>query len=116
MWHVLIIEDEPLVAMDLQEMLADAGATSFDFAATESEAVAAAMRRTPDIITSDVKLLEGTGPAAVETIYRERGEVPVLFITASPEACEPCNPPGRILPKPVDRAAITDAFREATRH
>jgi CheY-like chemotaxis protein len=116
MCHVLIIEDELLVALDLQDILTAAGATSFDFAATEAEAVDLAMRHMPDIITSDVKLLEGTGPAAVDMICRSRGAAPVLFITGSPEACKPCNPPGRILPKPIDREAITAAFREATRH
>ncbi|TZG27338.1 response regulator [Sphingomonas montanisoli] len=115
MYHVLIIEDEPLLALDLQDILSDLGVTSFDFAATENEAIEAARRHAPDIITSDVKLLEGTGPAAVDIIYRERGEIPVLFITATPEACEPCNPPGQILPKPINAARIAIAFRNMTR-
>jgi CheY-like chemotaxis protein len=113
MCHVLIIEDEPLLAMDLQDLLAGAGATSFDFAVTESEAVNAALQRAPDVITSDVTLLEGTGPAAVTRIHRERGDVPVLFITATPEACHPCSPPGQIITKPINRATVIAAFRAA---
>jgi two-component system, response regulator PdtaR len=110
MCHVLIIEDELLIALDLQAILADAGATSFDLAATEKEAVAAACKRAPAFITSDVRLLEGNGPAAVEQIRRACGDVPVLFITATPDACTPCAPPGRILSKPLDRTQITQAF------
>lgn len=47
MCHVLIIEDEPLVAMDLQMTLEEQGAKSFDIAATEAEAVALARAHPP---------------------------------------------------------------------
>ena len=43
MCHVLIIEDEPLVAMLLRELLEDEGATSFSFADTQDSALAAAI-------------------------------------------------------------------------
>ncbi|MEO7240589.1 MAG: response regulator [Sphingomicrobium sp.] len=66
----MIIEDEPLVAMEIQDILAREGATSFEIAATEKDAVAAATANEPHIITSDVKLLEGTGPAAVAEINK----------------------------------------------
>lgn len=45
MCHVLIIEDEPMIAIDLEIVLAKEGATSFDIASTEAEAVAAARAR-----------------------------------------------------------------------
>ena len=51
MCHVLIIEDEVLVAMLIEDTLADVGATSFDIAATENEAVNAAILRPPAFIT-----------------------------------------------------------------
>ena len=64
MCHVLIIEDEPLVAMDVEALLfADNGATSFAFAETERGAVAAALVQRPEFIISDVSLTQGTGPA-----------------------------------------------------
>jgi CheY-like chemotaxis protein len=47
MCHVLIIEDEALVALHLETILADYGATSFSFAETEAEAVRQARRRLP---------------------------------------------------------------------
>ncbi|SDA26987.1 response regulator [Sphingomonas sp. NFR15] len=112
MCHVLIIEDEPLLAFDLQDMLAAAGATSFAFAETEDEAVSEARARRPDVITSDVMLREGTGPRAVAVIVEELGPVPVLFITASPDQCTPCDPPTRILAKPIADEMVRAAFRE----
>jgi len=111
MCHVLVIEDEALVAMMIEDAVLDAGATSVAVAATEREAVEAADRQHPDLITSDVHLLQGTGPAAVATILARHGEVPVLFITATPGDCQPCSPPGVVLAKPVDHADLARRFR-----
>ncbi len=111
MCHVLIIEDEALIALDLQGLLEEYGATSFDFAATEAEAVEAAKARRPDFITSDVKLRTGTGPNAIGIIRSLLGPVPVVFITGTPEACIPCDPTAPIFGKPLHDSAIGDAFR-----
>jgi CheY-like chemotaxis protein len=112
MCHVLIIEDEPLIAMLLREILEDEGATSFAFADTQAGALAAAMSRPPALITSDVRLLAGTGPLAVSAIQKELGDIPVIFITGTPADCHPCNPPGRVLRKPLNHAEFAAAFRE----
>jgi CheY-like chemotaxis protein len=112
MCHVLIIEDEPFLAMTIQEVLEDEGATSFDIAVTQADAVAFAVEKRPDLITSDVRLIEGTGPAAVEEIHRRLGKVPVIFISATPEECRPCDPPGIVLGKPLRLDALERAFRQ----
>ena len=111
MCHVLIIEDEALIALDLQGLLEEHGATSFDFASTEAEAVEAAKARRPDFITSDVKLRVGSGPKAVEVIRELFGPVPVVFITGTPEACICSDPSALVFGKPMKDAAITTAFR-----
>ncbi len=111
MCHVLIIEDEAFMAMDLEQMFEQEGATSFSFAASQDEAVREALERRPDIITSDVTLTEGTGPLAVSIILDAIGPVPVIFITATPDACEPRPPGCEVLSKPFDRDAIARAFR-----
>ena len=107
MCHVLIIEDECVVALHLEGLLSDHGATSFAFAETEDEAVAKARLHRPALIMSDVNLRSGTGPRAVETIQDEMGPLPVIFVTASPEACIPCDPPARVLGKPLHEASIS---------
>lgn len=111
MCHVLIIEDEPLIALDLEDLLRDHGALSFSFAETQHDAVAQSRVHRPDFILSDVWLIEGTGPLAVERIRDELGNIPVIFITATPEVCSPCAPPGMVFRKPLDRPAIGAAFR-----
>jgi CheY-like chemotaxis protein len=116
MCHVLIIEDEVLIALDLQEMLAAAGATSFSFAETEGEALEAARVHRPDVIMSDVMLREGTGPNAVEAIQDEMGPLPVIFITATPESCSPCEPSALVLGKPIMNAAVRAAFMAIAPH
>lgn len=112
MCHVLIIEDHPMIAMLLQDALEDEGATSFSFAATQHDAIALALQYPPTIITSDVNLLEGTGPRAVEQIHRHLGDVPVIFITATPDVCQPCAPPGIVLVKPVNPRQVAAAFHQ----
>jgi CheY-like chemotaxis protein len=116
MAHVLIIEDEPVIADVLRCLLEEEGATSFDLAETEEAAVAAALAHRPDIITSDVKLVAGTGPRAVSTIHDRLGDIPVIFITATPAECKPCNPPGRILCKPIDFGELAKTYHELTGH
>lgn len=113
--HVLIIEDEALIALDLQDLFEANGATSVDIAETQSEAIELARARRPDLICSDVTLRQGTGPMAVEAIRAERGDIPVIFITATPEACLPCPPTARILGKPVRHALVASIFRDLTR-
>lgn len=112
MCHVLIIEDEVLIAMHLETCLSEQGATSFAFATTEEDAVAEARRQPPEMIMSDVKLRIGTGPRAVEVILAELGPIPVIFLTGTPEACQPCEPPSRILNKPLHEPTIVQHFRE----
>lgn len=112
MCHVLIIEDEPLIAMLLQDWLEEEGATSVAVAATEKEAVASALAWPPAVITSDVKLTAGTGPRAVQQIQEELGDVPVIFVTGTPGDCSPCGPSEVILTKPIDREALAAAFHE----
>lgn len=115
MCHVLIIEDEALIALDLQDLLEGEGATSVMIAATQDEAIAAARLQMPDLITSDVTLREGTGPHAVRAIIAELGPVPVIFITATPHACHTVDVPAVILGKPLAYSQITTAFHELAR-
>jgi CheY-like chemotaxis protein len=80
--HALIIEDEPIIALLIEDRLRRLGCASVDFASTEADAVAAALCRRPDLITSDVRLIRGCGIAAVEAI-RGSDYIPVIFITAT---------------------------------
>ncbi|MDE8651451.1 response regulator [Novosphingobium album (ex Liu et al. 2023)] len=112
MCHVLIIEDEWFICEYLKEVAHEAGATSIATAATQDDAVAAARDEPPAIILSDVKLRAGTGPRAVQTIFAEMGSIPVIFITGTPDECQPCDPPAVILGKPVEARRVIETFRQ----
>ena len=114
MCHVLIIEDDALLALDIETLLERHGALSFSYATTERQAVDSAMRRRPDVMTADVRLREGTGPAAVERIISRLGHIPTIFITGTPGECMPCDPPHRVFEKPVNDHHLAAAFREMT--
>lgn len=111
--HALIIEDEPLIAMGVEDTLRDCGFTSFEFAASADEAVAAAARKCPDLITADVQLAPGCGITAVQEICSKR-PVPVIFITGSCDEVRIRMPGEELIEKPfsVDhiRAAIGRTF------
>lgn len=110
MCHVLIIEDDWLIGEHIESVARDSGATSIDRAETEAGAVALALAHPPAIILSDVQLLEGTGPMAVRTIRAHFGPLPVIFITATPDSCQPCDGATAILRKPVTSSEVSHAF------
>jgi two-component system, response regulator PdtaR len=111
MCHVLIIEDDWFIAEHIEEVARDGGATSVDRAETEADAICAAVANPPSVILSDVQLAEGTGPAAVWEIRSRLGPCPVIFITATPEACEPCDYAAAILRKPIAPPEVIRIFQ-----
>ena len=82
---VLIIEDEPIISLDLQSIVKEMGHDVVATATTRDEAVRAARRTGPGLVLADIKLADGSsGIDAVRQILSEL-EVPIVFITAYPE-------------------------------
>lgn len=111
MCHVLIIEDESIIAEILAELVREAGATSIAMAMTQAEAIQAARAQPPGIILSDVQIRAGTGPLAVQAITAEIGAIPVIFITGTPEECHPRDASAVVLSKPVDTPQLMATFQ-----
>ena len=83
--RVLIIEDEPVIASDIEALVRELGHEVLDVAATRSEALEAVARETPGLVLADIQLADGSsGIDAVKDILG-RYDVPVIFITAFPE-------------------------------
>jgi DNA-directed RNA polymerase specialized sigma24 family protein/CheY-like chemotaxis protein len=83
--RVLIIEDEPLIAMDIENMVAEIGHEVVGIATTRSEATELAAKTLPGLVLADVQLADGSsGIDAVNDILKSVN-VPVIFITAYPE-------------------------------
>jgi DNA-binding response OmpR family regulator len=110
--HALIIEDESLIALAIEEALRDCGFTSFDLAVSTEEAVAAASRRCPDLITADVELRPGSGIDAVHSIC-SKVRIPVLFITGSPLKVRTRMPGHALIEKPFSPHDIGTAIKDA---
>jgi two-component system, response regulator PdtaR len=66
--RVLIVEDEGLVALNIQSALADAGFEIVGIVDTEVDAIAAAQKLQPDVIVMDIVLREGSGIAAARSL------------------------------------------------
>jgi CheY-like chemotaxis protein len=83
--RVLIIEDEPIIAMDLENLLVELGHEVVAKAATRDEAVAMARAKRPGLVLADINLGEGgSGIDAVAEILTSF-DIPVIFVTAYPE-------------------------------
>jgi DNA-directed RNA polymerase specialized sigma24 family protein/CheY-like chemotaxis protein len=82
---VLIIEDEPVIAADIEALVRELGHNVSDIVATRQEAVDAARRSAPGLVLADIQLADGSsGVDAVKDILAEQ-DAPVIFITAFPE-------------------------------
>lgn len=82
---VLIIEDEPLIALDIEGLVTDLGHQVVGIATTRGEAGQLAKRERPGIVLADIQLADGSsGIDAVNDILKEN-DIPVVFITAYPE-------------------------------
>jgi CheY-like chemotaxis protein len=82
---VLIIEDEPIIALDLTRLVRELGHEVVGAAATRGEAVSLAKASRPGLVLADIRLADGSnGVDAANDILSEI-DVPVIFITAFPE-------------------------------
>ena len=82
---VLIIEDEPFIALDLEGLVESLGHRVTGIARTHAEAVALAKRKTPGLVLADIQLADGSSGLDAVNELIESVEVPVIFITAYPE-------------------------------
>jgi CheY-like chemotaxis protein/DNA-directed RNA polymerase specialized sigma24 family protein len=112
---VLIIEDEPMIAMDLETIVRDLGHGVAGVAVTRDEAVAAVREQRPGLVLADIQLADdSSGIDAVKDILAEFS-VPVIFITAFPERLLTGERPEPtfLITKPFQRATVKAAIAQA---
>ncbi|AIT79568.1 response regulator [Novosphingobium pentaromativorans] len=105
--EVLIIEDEPLISMQLEGLVSELGHKVVGTAATHAQAVEIFERHPAGLVLADIQLADGSsGIEAVEDLLKF-ADVPVIFITAYPE---------RLLTgeRPEPTYLVTKPFQEAT--
>lgn len=83
--RVLIIEDEPLIAMHLEQIVEDMGHEVSGMAMTHKDAIIRAHEVRPELVLADIQLADGSSGLEAAREILESFDVPVIFITAFPE-------------------------------
>ena len=114
--RILVIEDEAVIALDLQSIIADMGHAVTGVGRTRDGAVSLAEKEKPDLILSDIQLADGSsGIDAVNDILAAAGEIPVVFITAFPERLLTGErpEPAFVITKPYSQEQVQSAISQA---
>jgi CheY-like chemotaxis protein len=113
--RIVVIEDEPIIAADLEAIVADLGHTVVARASTRAAAVEAVLAHRPDLVLADIRLGDGSsGIEAVRDILATL-DVPVIFVTAFPERLLTGNKPEPtfLVVKPFRAQAVQAAVARA---
>jgi CheY-like chemotaxis protein len=112
----MIIEDEAIIAMDIESIIRGMGHSVTGIARTRDGAVALAKRERPDLILADIQLADNSsGIDAVNQILRDLPDMPVIFVTAFPERLLTGErpEPAFLITKPFSEEQIRSAVSQA---
>jgi two-component system, response regulator PdtaR len=79
---IMIVEDEPLVALEIRESLERMGYSVPEVVDSGDEVLAAAQRSAPDLVIMDVHLKSFTDGIDAAQRLRLLGDIPVIYMTA----------------------------------
>ena len=83
--RVLIIEDETIIALDIEHLVTELGHHVNGIATTRDDAIRMAREKTPDLILTDIQLADGSSGIDAAAAILADLDIPVIFITAYPE-------------------------------
>ncbi|TMQ27688.1 MAG: response regulator, partial [Deltaproteobacteria bacterium] len=114
---VLIVEDERIIAADLQQSLIGMGYDAFAIACSGDEAIKRATERCPDIILLDIRIKGPRDGIETAVLLRERFDVPLIYLTAHADdttiaRAKATEPYGYLL-KPVKPAELRSVIEVA---
>jgi two-component system cell cycle sensor histidine kinase/response regulator CckA len=95
---ILVVEDERVVARDIQRSLVDLGYQVPATAASADQAIRLASERCPDLVLMDIRIKGERDGIDTATILRERFDVPIVYLTAYADEAT------------VERAKLTQPF------
>lgn len=115
---VLVIEDEAIIAWMLESLLEDMGFEEITLASNAMEATAAAERRTPELIISDINLGPGADGVEAVGVIRDTCSPAVVFVSAYIDDNARSRifnriAGARILSKPLSGDELSAAIRDA---
>ena len=110
--RVLIVEDEGMIAMDIETIVEDEGHEVVGWATTAIEAMSMFDDVEPDLVFVDVQLLDGTSGIDVARYMRERDWPKFVFLTANPSVIDSDLLGGiGVLSKPFTQAKLASTLR-----
>jgi DNA-directed RNA polymerase specialized sigma24 family protein len=112
---VLIIEDVPLIAVDIEGIVENLGHKVTGIARTHREAVQLARAKPPGLILADIQLADGSSGLDAVNELLQSFEVPVIFITAYPERFLTGErpEPAFLIPKPFQPVTLSAVISQA---
>lgn len=113
---VMIIEDEAMIAMDIEGIVLAMGHRVTGIARTHQAAVALGKEQRPDLILADIRLADdSSGIDAVHDLLAALGDIPVIFITAYPDLLLTGNrpEPAFLIGKPYTDEQVRSAVSQA---
>ncbi|MCH8685847.1 response regulator [Pedomonas mirosovicensis] len=113
--RVLIIEDEPIISMDLENLIEELGHSVVGVASTHTEAIELAQTGYPELILADIQLADGSSGLEAATDILKQFNVPVIFLTAFPERLLTGDrpEPAFLITKPFDRRVVKATIGQA---
>lgn len=113
--RVMVIEDEPIIAADISDIVSTLGHEVVGVARTHTEAVELGKAESVDLILADIQLADNSsGIDAVNDLLKVM-DVPVIFITAFPERLLTGDrpEPAFLISKPFQEAQVQSAVSQA---
>jgi PAS domain S-box-containing protein len=115
--RILIVEDERIIAMELQHALADMGYDAYAIASSADEALSCANTQQPDVVLMDIRLKGLHDGIQTAEMLKTRFPVIVIFLTAHADASminrAKSTIPDAYLVKPVREAELRGAIELA---
>jgi CheY-like chemotaxis protein len=109
--RILIVEDEPIIALGTQADLEMAGHSVVGLAMTSEEAIDLAACCRPDLVLMDIWLAKGNGVEAARAIHT-RWAIPSLFATSHVEhSVASCHAAVGCLRKPYDDRSLVRSIQ-----
>jgi len=109
--RILIVEDEFLIALELESLLQDAGHDVIGIAASSKEALALGREHSPDLAFVDIHLADGLTGIDVARELSHRDHVTVLFMTANAKRIpEDCAGARGVIAKPYTERGVREAL------
>ena len=96
--NILIVEDENIVAKDIETRLKKFGYQVFGLVSTGEEAIKKVTEKAPDLVLMDIRLKGKMDGVETAQLIHQTFDIPVIFITANADE------------KTLERAKVTDPF------